>query len=127
MKIGEPASVGCVVANEPCPAEPENTGLVETDSTGAGVVPAGRLNVLRKGRVWVVIDQSITTITPFSDRPYVRIATSGANTTLGAFSNVSDTSTSQDISKQAIFTSAVVTAADGTKIAELEVDFTAKV
>ena len=96
----------------------------DLDSTGTGVIPDGRLDVLRKGRVWVVIDQSITTIVPFSDRAYIRIAANGSNIILGAFSNVSDTSYSYDSTRQALFTSAVTTAADGTKIAEVEVDFT---
>jgi len=98
-------------------------GLYGDLDTNGAVIPKGRLNILRKGRVYVVIDQSITSIAPFSDRGYCRYGTNASDATLGAWSNASN-SNQLDATKQVVFTSDVIIADDGTKIAEIEVDFT---
>ena len=99
----------------------------DIDAGALGIVPKGQLRILRRGRVWVVIDQGIVTIAPFSDRGFIRYSANGAgNLIVGAVSNVTDGAHNTDMSKVVIFTSTVQVAADGTKIAEVEVDFTNK-
>lgn len=98
----------------------------DLDANGGGYLAGAKFNVLRKGRIWVQIDQSITSIAPFKDRGYCRYAANGSNTTIGAFSNASDNAKNLDLTAVVVFTSDVTTAADGKKIAQIEVDFTNK-
>jgi len=84
------------------------------------------LQILRKGRIWAQIDAGVVTITPYTDRGYNRCVSNGGNTVLGRWSNASDSTNSIDNTKQTQFVSGLQLAADGTKIAELEVDFTVK-
>lgn len=97
----------------------------DIDTTNKGLKPNAGLKILRKGRIWVLIDPSITLITPYADRPFARYSANGGNTVLGAFSNVSDGGHNTDLSRIGVFTSGLFTAADGTSlIAECEFDFT---
>lgn len=53
-----------------------------------GIKPGVMMNILRKGRIWVVVEEIVA-----KDEPcYVRYTASGGNTTIGAFRNDDDTS-----------------------------------
>lgn len=95
----------------------------DIDSSNVGLVPNGRADVLRKGRIWVVLDGNLT-IAPFSDRCFVRYSLNSLGP-LGAFSNVTDSGKNTDITRIAQFVSLAQLSADGvTYIAQVDVDFT---
>jgi hypothetical protein len=101
--------------------------IVGGDLEAGGLKQYAGLQVMQAGRIYVVIDPSITTIVANVDRAFVRYSTNGGNTVIGAFSNVSDAGHNLDITKLAIFRSGIFTAADGsTKIAELQLVATVK-
>lgn len=94
----------------------------------SGIIAGGRLRCLRHGRIWVLVDSGVTSITPFVDRGWCRHTANGAGKLVtGAWSNADDGGGAKqiDATKQVLFVSDVITAPDGTKIAEVEVNFTA--
>ena len=97
------------------------------DMGSTGIIAGGRLRCLRHGRIWVVLDASVASIAPFVDRGWCRHTTDGgANTVPGRWNKADLGGGKQlDATKQVLFVSDVVTAPDGTKIAEVEVNFTA--
>lgn len=106
---------------------PGASGDLDQTSTPPGVKPKGGLKVLQRGRIWVLLDASVTTIVPNVDRAYCRALPNGGNTVIGTFAPADDAGFMVDCTKQAIFRSGVFTAADGvSKIAELEGDFVNK-
>lgn len=103
-----------------------NGDLDQTAVTG-GLRPKASMQVLQRGRCYVVVDAGVSSIIPNVDRGYIRCVANGGNTVIGAFSNISDSTNSIDSTKQVIFRSNIFTAADGvTKIAEVDVDFVNK-
>ncbi len=106
---------------------PGSNGDLDQTSTPPGLRPKAGLQVIQRGRVWVVVDAGVTSIVPNIDRAFVRYSANGGNTVVGAFSNATDSGHNTDITKQAIFRSGIFLSADGvTKIAELDVDFVNK-
>ena len=102
--------------------QPDTGALDLVSGLAGGILPKGDLKVLRKGRLFVVVDPSVNSITPFKDRGFVRYATNGGNTTIGAFSNVTDALKNLDVTKCVQFLSDVILAPDGvTKIALAEI------
>lgn len=84
------------------------------------------LQLIRKGRIWVPIDAGVSSIT-IGSRGWCRAVSDGSgNTVLGRWAAAQDSTNNIDCTKQCVFVSALQLAADGTKIAELEVDFTNK-
>lgn len=92
-----------------------------------GIVAGGRLRLLRHGRIWVVVDKAVTSISPFIDRGWLRYTADGVtNPTPGAWGKATDSGKNLDLTKIALFVSPLVTLADGTKIAQLELSATNK-
>lgn len=98
----------------------------DLDQTLGGLKPNSGLQLMKGGRMYAQIDAGVTSIAPNVDRAYVRCVSNGGNTVIGALSNASDSTNSIDCRGQILFTSNIFTAPDGTKIAEVEVDFTNK-
>lgn len=90
-----------------------------------GLKPKAGLQVIRKGRLYVVVDPSVTSITPYIDRAHIRAVANGGDNVIGAVNKAADGITTIDSTKQVQFVGALMLAADGvTKIAEVEVNFT---
>lgn len=105
---------------------PGVTGDVDQTATPPGLKPKAGFELIRRGRLWVVVDSFLTTITP-GDRGYCRALThTGVGTVVGAFTNAADSTYTIDCTTQVQFVSGIQLAADGTKIAELEVAFVNK-
>lgn len=106
---------------------PANASGSIGDVGATGLLPNAGLEIVRRGRMYCVVDPSIVTITPYSDRCFIRCTVNGGNNVIGAVSNVADGANNIDCTKQAQFVSGIFTAADGvTKIAEVEVSFNNK-
>ncbi len=86
-----------------------------SDLGDTGVEPGGVLNVLRKGRCWVTVEEAVAP----GDRMFIRVVTSGSETE-GAFRKSADSSDCIDSTTQGVYLS---TAGIG-GVALLEVDFT---
>jgi hypothetical protein len=98
---------------------PGSFGELDQASTPAGYIPDTLFECVTKGRAWVQVDADCA-ITPNVTRAYWRFETDGAsNTKVGTFRHTDDGHV-VDTTKQCIFRSGVFTAADGTKIAELD-------
>ena len=102
---------------------PGVTGDLNQTATPPGLKPKSGLELVRRGCVWAQIDVGISAITPNVDRGYVRAAANGGNTLVGALSNADDSGKMVDCRGQILFVSGVKYAADGSKIAKVEVDF----
>lgn len=103
---------------------PGASGDLDQTATPPGLKPHAGLELLRRGRIWAQIDADTAIAAPGVTRAYCRFETDGAsNTLVGTFRHTDDSHVI-DTRKQAIFMSGVRVAADGSKIAELEVDFT---
>lgn len=97
-----------------------SNGDLDTTSTPPGIKIKGRIDVRRRGRIWAQVDAD-TSITPGVTRAYLRFESDGvSNTLVGTFRH-SDDGHVVDVRKQAVFVSGVRTAADGSKIAELDI------
>lgn len=96
------------------------------DLLSAGLAPKAQLKVLRKGRIWVVIDPNLASVLPYSDRGWVRYSANGGQTQPGAWGKATDAGHNTDFSNIAVYTGQYQVSSDGTNIAELEVDFTNK-
>lgn len=92
--------------------QPGTTG--DLDSSG-NLKPGSQLDILDEGRVYVIVEEAVLP----EDRPHVRVAASGANTTIGGFRKSADGANSVDITRQGKF----LTAAPAGGLAVLEVDF----
>lgn len=90
-----------------------------------GLKPKAGLQVMRKGRILVQLDVGVVSVTPYTDRAYLRWAANGGNTVLGRWGKASDAG-NIDLTAAAVFVSSIQTFPDGTKGAVLEVDFTNK-
>ena len=90
-----------------------------------GLKPKAGLQVMRKGRVLVQLDVGVVSVTPYTDRAFLRFAASGGNTVLGRWGKSTDAG-NIDLTAAAVFVSSIQTFPDGTKGAVLEVDFTNK-
>lgn len=98
----------------------------DLDQTLGGLKPNAGMDVVRRGRMYVLVDANVTTITPYSDRGYCRFESSSGATVVGAWRNTDDSHV-VDCSKAVQFVSPLFTAADGSsKIAEVQVEFTIK-
>ncbi len=92
-----------------------------------GIIAGGRLRILRRGRIYVVVDKAVTSIAPFSDRGWLRYTADGStNPTPGAWGKATDSGKNLDLTECTQFVSPMYTLADGTKIAILEVNAIAK-
>jgi hypothetical protein len=107
---------------------PANSAGTSGDLGSSGLLPNAGLQVLRKGRILAYLDKSVTSITPYSDRPFLRYTADGTtNPQVGAWGKETDSGKNTDMSKCAVFVSGMFTSADGTtKCAVMEVDFTNK-
>lgn len=103
---------------------PGVTGDLDQTSSPPGLKPKAGMELMRQGRIWAQIDGD-TVITSGITRAYCRFETDGASNTLVGTWRHSDDGHVIDTRKQAIFMSGVRVAADGTKIAELAVNFDA--
>jgi hypothetical protein len=104
-------------------------GLIgDLSATLGGLKQNAGLQVLRIGRIYVVVDSFLSSISANIDRTYLRaISHAGVGTVVGAFTNAADGSDTIDLTKDGVFVSGIFTSADGTtKIAEAEFNFTAK-
>lgn len=90
-----------------------------------GLKPKAGLMLVRKGRVMVQLEGGVTSIVPFSDRGFLR-CTADTLKPVGTWGKATDSTKNIDCTKQAVFVSDVLTLADGSKGAILEVDFTNK-
>jgi hypothetical protein len=103
--------------------QPDTGGFDLVSGAAGGIKPKGGFELCREGRIWVVVDGSIVTITPYTDRGFLRHTANGAGTIVGSFLNAADGGNTIDLSKLVQFVSPLTTAADGvTKIALIEVE-----
>jgi hypothetical protein len=80
-----------------------------------GLKPKAGLQLMRKGRILVKLDKSVTVVSPGVDRPYLRYTADGTtNPEVGAFGVASDSGKNLDITKNGVFVSGMLTLADGT-------------
>lgn len=86
----------------------------DLDSTG--LKPGAVMNVLRKGRIWVIVEDGCSV----GDRLWVRAVAAGDPEFLGGINNADDSTDMVDCTNQGVFLSAC--SAGG--LAVLEVDFT---
>ena len=102
---------------------PGATGDLDQDSTPPGLKPNASIELMRQGTMWVQIDADTAIATPGETRAYCRFESDGgSNTKVGTFRHTDDTHVI-DTRNQVVFVSGVRTAADGTKIAEVDVNF----
>lgn len=101
----------------------DSAGAQSGNLGASGILPAGPLNIVRRGRVLVAVKDNVQP----NDRAYCFVHGTGALTPgLWAASSYGG-SYVRDCGTQAVFRSTTRTAADGvTKVAVLEVDFTSK-
>lgn len=103
--------------------QPDTGGYDLVSGASGGILPKGGFELMREGRIWVVVDGSISSITPYSDRGHLRYSTNGAGTIVGSFLNAADSGHTIDLTKAIQFVSPLITAADGvTKIAMVDVE-----
>lgn len=101
------------------------SGDLSQSNTPPGVAPKGSLQIMQRGRIYVLLDSTLSSIVPNVDRGFCRaVSHSGVGTNVGGWTNAADSGDTIDCTKQTIFRSGVFTSADGvSKIAELEVAF----
>ena len=88
------------------------------DLSTTGVAPGGKLDILRKGRVWIT---TVTACVP-GDRGYVSYNGTGTATAAGLVAQTSDSSHTIDSTSQIVY----LTSASANGLAMIEVDFTNK-
>ena len=123
--FGRMAVVGASegVAAHPSAASQRPLGVVmhshaivsKEDGLDAGYGAKETANVLRKGYVWVVIEETVA----IGDAVYFRHTASGGNTKLGAFRNDADTATADQLTNARWVRGG--TAAEGIALLELDV------
>lgn len=119
------AGVSAYGANHQRSSSTDGSGNPEGDLDGTGLKQYAGLSVMRKGRILVLLDSGVTSISPFVDRGYLRYSANGSNTQPGAWAKAADSGHTIDMTAQSVFVSPLFTAADGSsKVAVLEVDFT---
>jgi hypothetical protein len=96
--------------------EPDGTAGTVGELDGTGVKPGAVLAVLRKGRIWVKVEDGCAV----GDRPYVRYSANGGNTQLGAFRSTDDSGHAINAQKLGQY----LTSCGAGGFAQLEVDFT---
>ena len=104
---------------------PGTFGDIDPTPVTGGLKPQKLLQVREWGKIWVQVDPSVVTIVPNVDRGFCRASANAGDTVIGAWRNTDDGHVI-DATKQALFTSGVRIAADGSKIAELFCNFIAK-
>lgn len=100
---------------------PDGTVAGELDSTG--LVPGTTMSLLRRGRIWVKVQQAVVP----GDRPFIckTVGAGNAYTALGQFGNADDTTGSGATLSLANLGQYLTTAA-ALGFAKLEIDFTNK-
>ncbi len=104
-------------------------GLVvwSANHTLGGLKPNASIQLMRQGRMYAVIDPSVSSITPYTDRGFVRAIANGGDSVIGALRTNADGSDTIDCTEQIQFVSGIFLSADGvTKLAEVDVNFIAK-
>lgn len=98
----------------------------DLDAPSGGLRQNAGLQVIRKGRIYLVVDSTVVSITPNVDRAYVRgVSHAGVGTIVGAVTNAADSGYTIDYRRNLLFVSGLFLSADGvTNIAEVEVDLT---
>lgn len=96
--------------------EPDGTSGTSGELGATGVLPGAVLAVLRKGRIWVKVEDGCAV----GDRPFVRYSANGGNTQLGAFRSTDDSGHAIDARKLGQY----LTSCSAGGFAQLEVDFT---
>ena len=94
------------------------SGWLNADTATTGVKVGGMLNVLRKGRIWVVSEDGNN----IGDRVWVRAVAAGDPEFLGGIVNADDGTDTVDCTNQGVF----LTSASAGGLAIVEVDFTNK-
>ncbi len=97
---------------------PDGTTGTVGELGATGLLPGAVLSLLRKGRIWVTVEDGCTV----GDRLYVRYSANGGNTQLGACRATDDSGHAIDLTKIGQY----VTSASAGGLAMLEVDFTNK-
>ncbi len=99
----------------------------DLDQTLGGLKPNASIQLMRQGRMYAVIDPSVSSITPYTDRGFVRAIANGGDSVIGALRTNADGSDTIDCTEQIQFVSGIFLSADGvTKLAEVDVNFIAK-
>lgn len=96
------------------------------DLDATGIVAGGRLRIMRHGRIWVVLDAGVSSISPYVDRGWLRYSSNGGNTIPGRWGKATDVGHNLDLTKVVQYVSPMFTLADGTKIAMVDVSATNK-
>lgn len=97
------------------------------DLDAAGILPKWGVNVGRRGRARVAVDDGIVAILPFTDRASLRWEADGAGKlVVGRWTNVAPDAHTIDCTKQVQFVGPLLVAPDGTKYAVVEFNFVAK-
>lgn len=120
---GDVAGISIFSFNHQKVGPADSAGIFAGDMGASGLLPKAGLQVMRKGRALVPVQDTVRA----GDRPFcMGIGTGALTAGLWAGSGYG-ASYHIDCTRQGVFRSASYTAADGsTKVAVLEVDFTAK-
>lgn len=90
-----------------------------------GLLPDAKFLLVRKGRIKLKLDAGVSSVTPYSDRGWLRhTSDAGSNIVTGRWGKAADGSNNLDCTGQVLFVGNVATDPDGTKSALAEVDFT---
>ena len=73
--------------------------MLDVDREAANFAAGETLAVMRKGRIWVITEEAVTPASPV----FVRFASGGGGTQLGAFRDDADTATAVDMSAKLKF------------------------
>jgi hypothetical protein len=88
----------------------------DTELGTVGIKPKAVLSILRKGRAWVTVEETVAK----GDPVFIRHTASGGNTQKGAFRKSADTATATDLTKKGVY----LTAATAGNLALVEIDMT---
>ena len=113
-----PDSENAKIAGILCHSHGYTHGYTGADLGDIGLKPGSVMNVLRKGRVWVIVEDD----TLIGDRLWVRGQADGDPEFLGGLCVADDSTDTVDCTNQGVF----VSAASAGGLAILEVDFTNK-
>lgn len=113
-----PAAESDVIAGIVLHSNAYTTGTSTSDLGTTGLRPDATLSVLRKGRVWVTVEDGCVV----GDRLWIRAVGSTPPEYLGGVNSADDSTDMVDCTKQGVF----LTACSAGGLAILEVDFTNK-
>lgn len=82
--------------------------------SAVGLRPQAMMNVMRRGRIWVLVEENVTAY----DRAFIRFTAGAGGTQLGAFRKSADSASALDVTKKCQY----LTSATAGNLAVLDVD-----